>query len=359
MPHGYCNDCKARVTVRGSSCLLGHHVDLSTISDRPGRRATRHRKQQPVAVAAGSYVGVAPPTVIVPKEALPALDSRQITVDLVAATPRPSLLPPSGDLEPTRARVQELWVNTPDDDGYWEGELPSLDDPSSNHRIIGFVIAAVLLLGIGFAGFTMLWPHDGSAAALEMSRGELSMAVSALVPIIESAGSGRFGDPVEVIAGLAAVDEAATTLMSAAGAVPPSPTRTEAVAEASTALDLVERVRVVSSFESAARVVLVRPVLPTTGGIDQLGEATAQLADWTARLADTVDVLPDGADTKNARALLVALVSDLDELKTNYLNQVRDGGDPVGALETIDTRLEAIDEAVAAMVRATATSLIP
>lgn len=95
MPQGYCKECRAHVTVRAGSCLLGHSIDPSTVVAGNGRhrtpRARRLDHRQPASLrgAIGVESSLADLRPVVPSDESPSSAAHSIEPIETDAEPSP------------------------------------------------------------------------------------------------------------------------------------------------------------------------------------------------------------------------------------------------------------------------------
>lgn len=353
MPHGYCTECEAQVTVRNGQCLLDHVVDPGTIEETPGRRlrpSARRRRGTHAPRSAGHQAGRrhVPAVEIDPAPlggglALLERTDESFQFDLrdqpVEQPPevveRSRLARPVTDAETlsiTGLLVEELWNLSPDDDivGWTPGEVDEslVFSGVRKRKLVAIGALVVVALLVGWRALT--WDSTQAAAsiaAVTEASTELVGQLGTLDTPIADIADGRVDDPLGASTSLARLDEAARHLFTLAGEMPTdtemAPVREQAITQAGGALDLATTLS--ESFAYASAVELVtRPLeLPTETDIDGLSVLTANVTSWVGDFTSGVSSLPENELTDTHRDALVDLSDSLGEWQAAYLDALR------------------------------------
>ncbi|HSJ26766.1 MAG TPA: hypothetical protein VLB67_01050 [Acidimicrobiia bacterium] len=344
MPHGYCTECQAQVTVRDGQCLLDHPVDPSTIEETSGRRlrTSARRRRGTHTVHREDTVVPPPPTHVGGSVAL--LERTEFVID-------PPRLPPDAPTDvPTRPEalyrpvtdtdtlsltgllVEELWNLSPDDDieGWTPGEMdPTLIRSGVRMRKV-VAIGALMLLTLAIGWRVLTWGDGQTTESLAaVSDGSITVAanVAALDPVVDDIADGTLSDPLAASSALGRLDESARTLFSAAGDLPTdeglAQVREQTIGQAAGALELAT-VLSESIAYSAAVELITRPVeLPAETDIDGLTDVTERVTGWVGNFVNGVATLPGNDLTDTHRAALRDLASSLPEWQAAYLDALR------------------------------------
>lgn len=361
MPHGYCTECRAQVTVRNGLCLLDHRVDPSTIADTPGRRlkpeAQRFRlprlhprpKPRTESVSEGAEE-------ILRREAVervrvPAtVGAPAAPVEEPATPPPPVTPPPAGVHSITGSLVEELWNLSPDED------IEDWSPAGVDATLVAPGIRMPIRVAIGvfiIAALAFTWralPFSGpSTSEVVASVGDatdtLQQALAGIRPAIEDLGDGTLDDQLGASAQLRAVDDAARVLFAAAGDLPDrpdaTPVRDAAVADATAALDFETELSGALAYGAAVDLV-ARPIdLPTETDLQGLDTVTATVAAWVNDFQSGVQALPANDLTDTHRAALVNLSNSMPDWQAAYLDSLR-ARDPEAAathISELDTQI--------------------
>lgn len=362
MPHGYCTECEAQVTVRNGQCLLDHVVDPTTIEETPGRRlrpSARRRRGTHAPRPAGH------PS---PRRHVPAdeIDPAPLGGGLAllertdrafgfesrheppadAPAERSRLSQPVTDAETlsiTGLLVEELWNLSPDEDIV--GWTPEDVDESlifsgvRKRKLVAIGALAVVALLVGWR--TLTWDSTQAAAsiaAVSDASTELVSQLGALDTPIADIADGTMDDPLGASTSLARLDDAARQLFTVAGEMPTdtelAPAREQAISQAAGSLELATALSESIAYASAVELV-TRPLeLPTETDIDGLGVVTETVTSWVGDFTSGVNSLPENELTDTHRDALTDLANSLGEWQAAYLDALR-ARDPVRAGEHI------------------------
>jgi hypothetical protein len=342
MAHGYCTRCLATVTVRGGSCLLGHPVDLSTVSTRRGRHARAGRDDPP---SAPPPPAVSTPVAPAPTQPQP-VTSRQVATGSV--------------LEASHALVDRLWAETEENslgDLGWAptGEdLRRLDKRARWHRLLIIPILALLVAG-GWYGYGYLVDqHRAEATA------EFAAAVEELSTITETVGSSTAavftagGDRSVLVGDLGEFEAAARRLLVAAGGldgVEFGAERARASELAGAASSIEDAVAAVDAYRALLENALRPPVLPLRADATEAGDLAAELAAWLGMVDEALAQAPDHELVSGHRAVLVQLRPELDDLVARYLAGIRqsDRGEAAAAISRMEQVFRDLRDELAAV----------
>jgi hypothetical protein len=343
LPHGYCTECQAQVTVRDGQCLLDHPVDPTTIEETSGRRLRTNARRRRGAHSVRLVDTTVPP----PRHAggsVALLERTEFVVEVPPITPEPptdipsrpeALYRPVTDtdtLSLTGLLVEELWNLSPDDDieGWTPGEMdPTLVRSGVRTRRV-VAVGALVLLALAVGWRVLTWGDSQAAESLTaVSDGSAAVAanVTALGPVVADISDGTVSDPLAASAALARLDESARGLFAAAGDLSTgedlTPVREMAIGQAAGALDLAA-VLSESIAYSAAVELITRPVeLPSETDIDGLAIVTERITGWVGNFVNGVATLPGNDLTDTHRAALGDLAGSLPEWQAAYLDALR------------------------------------
>ena len=347
MPHGYCTECRAQVTVRDGQCLLDHVVDPSTIEDTSGRRlrASARRRRgahhgRPAARRELGSVEIDPPT---RGGGIALLERRpEVTFeDLTPAPPatrtitEPKRLTPVTDadtLSLTGLLVEELWNLSPDEDilGWTPGEMDEtlVRTGVRKRKVVAIGALGLVALLVGWRALT--WEDSNIAAAMEAVTAASSELVShvrgAAIPA-EDLSDGAVDDPLAASTALGRLDEAARSLFTLAGDIPDSvelaPVREQAITQAGGALELGTTLAESISYASAVHLI-TRPIeLPAETDIDGLPGVTETVTGWVSDFTSGVEALPGNDLTDTHRQGMADLAASLPDWQASYLDALR------------------------------------
>ncbi len=377
MPHAYCTECQARVTVRMGRCLLDHKVDPSTISDKRGRRVSRHPRREAAKLAdatsarlptprgAGKdhpslpHTEMAPPTRLVESplttpQSLRDAPAPQVDRPLPApARPVPvpggaapadvaitsNRAPATGTLEQTRFLIADLWNTAkaePDEGADLSPTEEMMLDVRGWARKAG---AALLLLGLGLLGWGVfsLWNTDSASTESENAvRGQLETAIQELEPTLSDLADGAPVDPVEAPLAIDRAAAAARSLFAAAAAIDDPSARRQATTDAQLVLEATEILTRVHAYQAALVPVLDGPLL---GGSPDEIQAAEVIATWQSEFENVRAVLPSGAETEGVDADIAAFTEWFEPWKQRLLDALRDGSDFEPLLAELEARL--------------------
>lgn len=368
MPHGYCTECQAQVTVRNGLCLLDHRVDPATIEETSGRRlraSARRRRgtHAPRPLTRRTLPGV-------------ALDPSPLTGTVAVIerqpepTPPPSSSPPvrtapapaiaerryapvtdSDTLSLTGLLVEELWNLGPDEDieGWTPGELDATLAQTGvrKRKIVAIVVLVALAVAVGWRVLT--WGDAAAADAIDSVTTESSRLVGhldAIEPVLSDLTDGVVDSPLAASTALAGLDESARRLFAVAGDLPAdsdlAPIREQAVAQSSGALNVGTTVAESMAYASAIQLI-TRPIeLPHTTDVDGLTLITADVTGWVADFQSGVGSLPANELTDTHRQAMEDLAASLPDWQASYLDALRgrDAERAAGHVDELATQIE-------------------
>jgi hypothetical protein len=344
MAHGYCTRCLATVTVRGGSCLLGHPVDLSTVSTRRGRHARDGRDEQPT-IPPPPVASTPAPVAPVRTQPLPA-GSRQVATGSV--------------LEGSHALVDRLWAETEEhslSDLGWAptGEdLRRLDKRARWHRLLILPVLALLVAG-GWYGYGYLVEQRRADATVEFAA-----AIQDLTTISETVGSSTAAvftadsDRSALVTDLGDFEAAARRLLVAAGGLDGVEFRAErarASELAGAASSIEDAVAAVDAYRALLESALRPPVLPLRADSTEAGDLAAELAAWLGMVDEALAQAPEHDLVSGHRALLVELRPELDDLVARYLAGIRQGdrGEAAAAISRMEQVFRDLRDELAAV----------
>jgi hypothetical protein len=349
LPHGYCTECRAQVTVRDGLCLLDHRIDPATIEETPGRRlrasARRRRgthlprpiirRDLPSVSLDLSPLGG---TVALLERERVQFEEQVARFDEPVSEPQrraPRQLAPVTDSETlslTGLLVEELWNLSPDEDilGWAPSEMDaSLAQSGMRARkIVVLVAIAVAVAAIGWRALT--WDDSRVVQSMDAVTGassELVTEVLALSGPVTDLADGTIADPLAASTALARLDETARVLFGVAGDMSTdpdmAPVREQAIAQAAGALEL-GSILSESIAYSAAVELITRPLeLPAETDIDGLAAVTQRVTGWVSDFQSGVQSLPGNDVTDTHRVALADLAASLPEWQAAYLDSLR------------------------------------
>lgn len=346
MPHAYCNECQAQVTVRQDRCLLDHHVDPSRISNRSGRHAGSHRPARP-----SNRRPVPAPTRV------PAPPSRLYTLPPVTGTPPAPLPQPSNPgrsvngtatLDRTSVLIEDMW-NTSEPDAR---SIPSEMDPLAlDSKGLARKAGAVLLtvgMGLLVVGVLNLFGPDGSSRReVEQQRSATQEAVAGLQPILADLADGVPQDPLAAPLALDAAGQSARGLFTIAANLDESPFRTEVVTEAQTVITATRALQTVTAFHAAIVPFLAEPALPALATDEEAAVVAEGLAGWESRLAEAAAVVPRDAKTEALATEIDAFVESIEIWKAPYLDGLRTSADVTDLIDQVRADLATLRQDLA------------
>lgn len=361
MPSAYCTECRARVTVRSDSCLLGHDVDPATVSPGRGRHAAgppaRARGRTTRSVA--SPAPLLPTTVVTARPPVPAREAQPIPSAAVADRPAPAPAPRrtgTSTLAPTGELVEALWRDGPEStaiDGWVpeESALTALAKLRRAPSIAGALAALMLVLAVWWIAGAGSRREQALLASVGTEGSALAEVLDGFQTVIDDVGDGLIDDSSAASAGLARLDLAARDLFEAASGLPGTDpalaeARRNSIDVAQGALALETALGNVLAYEGALRPFLVAPELPAQVDTDGIPAVASELAWWTTQFASRSTALPDDPLVAGHRAEVDALVADLDDFQSAYLDALREGrsSDAAARVAGLTARLEALDD---------------
>ena len=371
MPHGYCTECQAQVTVRNGMCLLDHRVDPVTIEETPGRRlraSARRRRgtHSPSPVSRRTLPAVSlDPSPLTGSVAVIDRQPEPTTPPAAPATPTPVRAQPtptlaknryapvtdSDTLSLTGLLVEELWNLGPDEDieGWTPGELDAtlVQTGIRKRKVVAIVVLAALALAVGWRALT--WGDAATAEAIEGVTTESARLVGhlqAVEPILADLADGVVDSPLAASTALAGLDESARRLFSVAGELPAdsdlAPVREEAVAQSSGALEVGTTLAESIAYASAIQLI-TRPVeLPDSTDVDGLAIVTADVTGWVTDFQSGVGSLPANELTDTHRQAMADLATSLPDWQASYLDalRARDAERAAGHIAELTTQVE-------------------
>jgi hypothetical protein len=348
VPHGYCTECDARVTVIDGACLLGHIIDPATISKKRGRRiaamdgtgssgavallertpsshesttealsATQKPALPPADIRAAAHRSAAPPTTP-PRTARPVVQQ--------ASASRPPQQLSDADLNPTGEYVLNLWDGSenaaPIED--WAPENPLVSMPERNP--VGWLSILLVLLAAGavIAAIALVMGNgDSDAEALSADAAALRSAMSEF-DIAQSTPS--FAEP----------DMAArAVLVSAERLDVGDPQRAVAIDAATRLLESQRTLSEALSYETGFFVFVGRPSLPTEAAESELSDVSAQFTSWVSDLNSVLLSAPDDRAFSAHREAVARFDVEIRDLQARYLDALR-AGDADEATQMLD-----------------------
>ncbi len=357
MPHGYCTECSARVTVEDGRCLLDHTVDPATISALPGRRRARRgilhagNSLRRSAESPGGTTGLATAerltTIVDRTRPAPRAD---LSVTPPGGTPNSRTVPPPpetadprydtlehalvvwSDLDvveidtatavmepPVRTQPTETEVYEPPPSESVPADTPWLPtDPvlseAPDHRPgqRWFLIAAVtVLLGLVLT-IANLVGGSGDLEAVETSAAGLVDAISAVVE------SGPVDRP------LAELDQAARRLFDdATGLAEGTPSRAAALDAAGRSLEIERTMGASDAYRASFEVVSPLPSLPTNATVAELSDISQRYIDWSSAMQTLLGEAPTTEAYLDFRAEAATADAALEAIGTTYLDALR------------------------------------
>ncbi len=359
MPHGYCTECRAQVTVRDGLCLLDHRIDPDTIEETPGRRlrpSARRRRgtHEPRPILRRDLPSVSlEPSPIHGSLALLERERTQFEEQVARfdetveepqrPAPQPVPVAPaarrltapvtdSETLSLTGLLVEELWNLSPDEDILsWAPNEMDANLAQSGMRVRKVVVLVAIALAVAAIGWRAItW--DDSRAVLSMdavtdASSELVIEVLALSGPVTDLSDGTLSDPLAASTALARLDETARALFGVAGDMSTdpdmAPVREQAIAQAGGALELGSILSETIAYAAAVELI-TRPLdLPAETDIDGLADVTQRVTSWVSNFQSGVQSLPGNDVTDTHRMALVDLAASLPEWQAAYLDSLR------------------------------------
>jgi hypothetical protein len=358
LPHGYCTECRAQVTVRDGLCLLDHRIDPATIEETPGRRlranARRRRgthEPRPLIRRDLPSVSLDPSPLggslaLLERERVqfeeqvarfdePADEPRRPAPSPlpVAATPRQfTPVTDSDTLSLTGLLVEELWNLSPDEDILdWAPSEMDTTLAQSGMRARKVVVLVAIALAIAAVGWRALTWDDSrvvvSMEAVAEASSDLVTHLQALSGPVADLSDGTLADPLAASTALARLDESARVLFGVAGDMSTesdmAPVRELAIAQAAGALEL-GSIMSESIAYAAAVELITRPLeLPVETDIDGLADVTQRVTAWVSAFQSGVQSLPGNDVTDTHRVALTDLAASLPVWQAAYLDSLR------------------------------------
>lgn len=342
MPHGYCTECDARVTVIDGCCLLGHLVDPATISNKRGRRIAAGVGEQ-----RGSVAVLERPTIAEPSPTRPS------DQDIVVPRARARAAEPIqhrtvvefDELNPTGDVVVTLWDTIPpgEDLADWTPERPLSSLPERNP--IRWLSAALVVLAVAaLLGAIALMVNQGRSAreALSADAASLAEAVS------------RF-DATSPSPDFAAIDAPARALLTAAERLDVGDAQRAVAIDASTRVLEGEReLAEALSYQTGFSVFVGRPDLPTSVDEAGLSDVSAAFTSWTSDLDGVLQSAPSDPAFATHRENVSAFGQAMMEVQSAYLDALRSGDAAEAAqhLATVDSLVGDLDASLGAAINA-------
>lgn len=344
MPHGYCTECRAQVTVRGGRCLLDHLVDPTTIEETPGRRLRGTARRPRGAHIPRAPIGRPLPSVslaplpqgggvaLLERATAPASDHETPAIDLPASRFPSNPDHDAAPLSLTGLLVEELWNLGPDEDilGWTPGELDATLEHTGMRMRKPLALAAlvVALTAVGWRALT--WDDSRLAESIQAvtsASGELVANVRTLETPVADLADGAVTDPLLASTSLARLDGSARVLFAVAGDMPAesemAAVREQAIAQAAGALELGTTLSESVAY-SAAVELITRPVdLPAETDFDGLRTVTETVTSWVGEFTTGVQSLPGNEVTDTHRTALTDLAASLPEWQASYLDALR------------------------------------
>ncbi len=360
MPHGYCTECRAQVTVRDGLCLLDHRIDPATIEETSGRRLRASARRRRGTHEPRPIIRRDLPTVSLDPSplsgSLALLERERVqfeeqvarfdeTVEepqprpapqpvAVTAAPRQLTAPVTNSetLSLTGLLVEELWNLSPDEDLLeWAPSEMDANLAQSGMRARKLVVLVAIALAVAAVGWRALTWDDArvvlSMDAVTDASSELVTEVLALSGPVADLSDGTLSDPLAASTALARLDETARVLFGVAGDMSTdpdmAPVREQAIAQAGGALELGSILSETIAY-SAAVELITRPIdLPTETDIDGLADVTQRVTAWVSDFQSGVQSLPGNDVTDTHRVALTDLATSLPEWQAAYLDSLR------------------------------------
>ena len=374
MPHGYCTECRAQVTVRNGQCLLDHVVDPSTIEETSGRRlrpsARRrrgsHHARPSVRRELGS-VDVDPLPLggglaLLERQPDTSVEFPQAHVGTAPQAARPVLEPtrlsPVTDadtLSLTGLLVEELWNLSPDEDilGWAPGELDEtlVRTGVRKRKVVAIGALALVALLVGWRALT--WEDANTAASIEAvtaASSELVTHVRGVAAPAADLSDGTVDDPLAASTALGRLDETARSLFGIAGGLPDhadlAPVREQAITQADGALDLGTTLAESVSYASAVELITRRIELPAETDIEGLPGVTEAVTGWVSDFTNGVTALPSNDLTDTHRDGMADLAASLPDWQASYLDalRARDAERAAGHISELETQITFVRE---------------
>lgn len=371
MPHGYCTECDARVTVADDRCLLGHGIDPATVSTKRGRRIASVEHGEATAAVAVMERPRLPrlaqlvPTAMVPP---PRVPSERVTTPPRPTSDRPASIPsrpatnqlrtPAAapdrpvvhdDLNPTGEYVVNLWDTTesgPPLEG-WLSADPLSSVPERNPvrwfsmALLGAALAALIL------AVSMIFGQNGSNAdALSADAEVLRAAVVAF-------------DPTSPDPDFAAMDGAARSVLSTAERLEVGdPQRAVAIDAAGRLLEAERALGEALAYQTGFVVFVGRPALPVAATEAELSDISAAYTSWVNELTGVLASTPSDRAFTEHRALVEAFESGVVERQASYLDALRAGDNATATseLQMLDDQVSELGLTLSSAVTATQLS---
>lgn len=372
MPHGYCTECRARVTAVEGRCLLGHHLDQSTISSRRGRRISgvahstsrgavsvldrvlpdQEQPKQPISNPVTPALG----SPAAPRRPAPAKPQRQPgdriidtgehrRVSLPPAPTAPAREGSAGfDLNPTGEMVFQLWDQKTGSDAALFDDWQVSDAMSGMPERSGPRIASAALLLLGVAAVILalvfIFGSRGSDRAhLDASAAELADGLEAFDATTQS----DFAD----------LDQAARALLDSAQQLEVGdPGRALAIDAATHVLDGERAVSEALAYQTRFTVFVGRPALPTAA--DDVSPVNATYTEWSSGLLQALEPVPTLEAFEGHQAVVADFTGWAPKIQARYLDALRagDAGAATQALSRLDTRVSEVETSLAGAVTA-------
>lgn len=372
MPHGYCTECQAQVTVHNGLCLLDHRIDPATIEETSGRRlrsSARRRRgthaPRPINRRTLPTVSLDPSpfmgsVAVIEREPEPAPPPLAPSSNPTPVRPEPvpalaerrhAPVTDSDTLSLTGLLVEELWNLGPDEDieGWTPGELDAMliQTGIRKRKVVAIVVLVALTMAAGWRALT--WGDASTAAAIEAVTAESARLVGhleAIDPLLVDLADGVIEAPLEASTALAGLDESARRLFSVAGDLPAdsdlAPVREQAVAQSGGALDVGTTVAESVAYASAIELI-TRPIeLPESTDVDGLAVITADVTGWVTDFQSGVGSLPANELTDTHRQAMADLAASLPEWQVSYLDalRARDAERASGHIDELATQID-------------------
>lgn len=361
--HGYCTACRARVTVQGQSCLLGHPVDPATLSRSPGRHtATRRPSTPPATERIVSVSALRPPA----SGPAPDLEAPAPTAP-PSAVSRWASEADSGSLAPTATLVAALWDATaPIDvlDGWDVGADPLEHVAGGDRRrrrtrtTLVVVSAVVMVLGSWYlAGLRGRQAH-AETEQIAVSAGHLAVALDGAQPLVTDLADGELADPASAAVATSRLADASRALFAAAESAR-SPrvaeARLDATRAAGQATTLGSDLTEAAAYDGIVALAFEPPALRVVVPPEDVPSVASEVAWWVTSLGALAKTLPDGEPIRQHRTDVAAFVEWLAGWQVAYLDGLT--GDDVAAATTernalltrVDTLIRDWQETLAAI----------
>lgn len=372
MPHGYCTECRARVTAVDGRCLLGHHVDRSTISSRRGRRIAGSAAlaqesavsvlervlprdvspvSSPVTPPLGTTSAPTRPAPVKPQrqpgdKILDSSEHRRVVVSTnsprVDATTPTRAASAGMDLNPTGEMVLQLWDSKSDPDDNVFDDWQVADALSGMPERGGPRIASAALLILGLVAVIV------SVSLIFSTRGSDREALVASSQTLATSLSDFDATSQSDFAGL---DRAARDVLDAAQKLDVGdPGRALAIDAATRVLDGERALSEALGYQTRFTVFMGRPALPTA--TDNVGDVSATYTAWSTDLLQAIEPVPNQAAFDAHQTTVADFTDKAQGIQVRYLDALRagDAKAATNALTAIDNLVNELETSVSTAI---------